>query len=284
MKNVIPLDLAQLIRDGDMQGIYALVLSKFPLIISSLLIVLVGFVISNFLGKLLVKALVLKNVDPSVHPFIRTIVVFMLKLVFILTALSTLGVNVNSFVAALAAGGVTAGLGLQKSVNQFASGLEILINHPFKSGDYITVGDVSGVVKEIRLMHTELLTRGNVKVIMPNSHITENSIYNYHAEDHCRVELIFSVSYEADIEQARNAVLRVAGENEMILTDPAVTVNVKEHAASSINLVSYLWCDSKDYWPVYYYMQEAVKLEFDRCGISIPYNQLDIHIEKEEVK
>lgn len=280
MNNIIPLDLAQLIKDGDLDGIRALILSKFPLIISALLIVVIGFIISDLLGKLLVKGLELKNVDPSVHPFIRTIAVFILKLIFLLTAFSTLGVNVNSFVAALAAGGVTAGLGLQKSVNQFASGLEILINHPFKSGDYVTIGDVSGVVKEIRLMHTELLTLNNVKVIIPNSHITDNCILNYHAEDHCRVELIFSVSYEADIEKAKEAILRVAAENEMVLADPAAAVNVKEHAASSINLVAHLWCDSKNYWPVFYYMQEKVKLEFDRNNIPIPFNQLDIHIEK----
>ncbi len=276
-----PLDLAQLIQDKNYDGILALIISKTPLIIAALLIITVGFIISNLIGKLVVKGLQAKGVDPSVHSFIKTIVSLILKFVFILSALSTLNIDVNSFITALGAAGITAGIGLQASISQLASGIQILANHPFKSGDYIDVGTVSGKVREIKMMYTVLVTIDNKKIIVPNSYITSNNIINYNAEERRRLDLIFSVSYDADIAKVKQVILDVVKENELILTDPEPLIAVKEHAASSVNIACLIWCSSDDYWNVFYYMQEAVKLSFDKNNISIPYGQLDIHITKE---
>lgn len=276
-----PLDLAQLIQDKDFEGIIALIISKAPLILAALLIVIVGFVISNLIGKLVVKGLQAKGVDPSVHSFIKTIVSLILKFIFILSALSTLNVDVSSFVTALGAAGVTAGIGLQASISQLASGIQILANHPFKSGDYIDVGTVSGKVREIKMMYTVLITVDNKKVIIPNSYITSNNIINYNAEDRRRLDLVFSVSYDADIAKAKQVILDVVKKNNLIFTDPEPVIAVKEHAASSVNIACLIWCSADEYWNVFYYMQEAVKLSFDENSISIPYGQLDVHITKE---
>ncbi len=276
-----PLDLAQLIKDKDFEGIIALVISKAPLILAALIIVVVGFIISNLIGKLVVKGLRAKGVDPSVHSFIKTIVSLILKFIFILSALSTLNVDISSFVTALGAAGVTAGIGLQASISQLASGIQILANHPFKSGDYIDVGTVSGKVREIKMMYTVLITVDNKRVIIPNSYITSNNIINYNAEDRRRLDLIFSVSYDADISKAKQVILDVVQKNNVILTEPAPIIAVKEHAASSVNIACLIWCPADEYWNVFYYMQEAVKLSFDENSISIPYGQLDIHITKE---
>lgn len=276
-----PLDLAQLIQDKDFEGIIALIISKAPLILAALLIVIVGFVISNLIGKLVVKGLHAKGVDPSVHSFIKTIVSLILKFIFILSALSTLNVDVSSFVTALGAAGVTAGIGLQASISQLASGIQILANHPFKSGDYIDVGTVSGKVREIKMMYTVLITVDNKKVIIPNSYITSNNIINYNAEDRRRLDLVFSVSYDADIAKAKQVILDVVKKNNLIFTDPEPIIAVKEHAASSVNIACLIWCSADEYWNVFYYMQEAVKLSFDENSISIPYGQLDVHITKE---
>lgn len=275
----LPLDLSQLIKDRDYEGIKALIISKAPLIVAALAIIIVGFIIANLIGKLLVKALELNGVDKSVHHFIKTIVVFILKTGIILSALSTINVDVNSFIAALAAGGVTAGLGLSSSVSQLASGFQILINHPFKSGDFIDIGSVSGKVVEIKMLYTVLLTLDNRRVIVPNSTITASNIINYNAESKRRIDFIYSISYDEDISKAREAILSVARRYELILQNPEPTVYVSEHAASSINLVAYIWCDSGNYWPVFHYMQEKVKTEFDERGITIPFNQLDVHID-----
>ncbi len=276
-----PLDLAQLIKEGDIDGIYALIISKIPQIAAAAAILIVGFIISNLIGKLVVKGMQAKGVDPSIHSFIRTIVSLMLKFVFVLSAFSTLGMDVNSFVTALGAAGVTAGIGLQSSISQFASGVQILANHPFKSGDYIDVGTVSGKVHEIKIMYTVLITVDNKRVIIPNSYITSNNIINYNAEDRRRLDLVFSVSYEADIARAKQVIREVVERNNLIFTDPEPIIAVKEHAASSVNLACLIWCPADEYWNVFYYMQEEIKLAFDENSISIPYGQLDIHITKE---
>ncbi len=274
-------NLIQLIKSGDYEAIISRLLEKAPTIIAAIVIVIAGHIISKFTGKLVVKALCAKGVDPSIHSFIRTVITLILNFVFILSALSTIGIDVNSFVTALGAAGITAGIGLQSSISQIASGVQILVNHPFKSGDYIDVGTVSGKVHEIKIMYTVLITGDNKRVIIPNSYITTNNIINYNAEERRRLDLVFSISYDADIEKARDVIRQVITENNLILTDPKPLIAVKEHAASSVNLACLIWCSSNDYWDIYYYMQEAVKVAFDNNNVSIPYGQLDIHISKE---
>ena len=275
-----PLDLAELIKDRDIEGIIALIISKLPLLISAAIIIAVGFTVTNLIGKILIKALCAKGIDPSIHSFIRTIVTLILKFAVILSALSTLNIDVNSFLTALGAAGITAGIGLQSSISQLASGIQILVNHPFKSGDFIDIGSVSGKVHEIKMMYTELITLDNKRVIIPNSTITSSNIINYNSESRRRLDLVFSVSYDADISKAKEVLLETVKANKLILTDPAPIIAVKEHAASSINLACLIWCSSDDYWDAFYSMQESVKLAFDSNGIPIPYNQLDVHIVK----
>ena len=278
---IYPLDLAALIKDRDWDGIVALIISKAPIILAAITILIIGFIISNLIGKLLIKALRSKGVDPSIHSFIKTVVTLLLKFIFILSALSTLGFDINSFVTALGAAGITAGLGLQSSVSQLASGIQILVNHPFKSGDYIDVGTVSGKVYEIKMMYTVLITVDNKRVIIPNSYITTNNIINYNSEERRRLDLIFSISYDDDFEKAKRVIRGVVQKNDKILTDPEPIIAVKEHGQSSVNIACLIWCASDEYWNMYYYMQEAVKLAFDENNISIPYGQLDVHITKE---
>lgn len=278
--NIFRTDLAQLIKENDFDGIKALIISKIPLVCGVIAIIVLGIVIANLISKLVVKGLQLKGVDPSIHGFIKTIVKFAVEVIFILSALSTLGIDVNSFVAALAAGGLTAGLGLQHSVSQFASGLQILINHPFRAGDFIDIGSVSGTVREIKIMYTVLITLDNRKVIVPNSHITDCNIINFNAEENRRMDLHYSISYSEDIGKAREAVSAAAGKCEKVLDNPKPRIEVISHAESSIELIALVWCRSTDYWDAFFSMQENVKREFDSRGITIPFNQLDVHIDK----
>lgn len=257
------------------------VVSKAPLLLGAVIIVVVGFVLSNLVGKLVVKGMRARGIDPSIHTFIKTIVVLLLKFAVILSALSTMNVDVNSFIAAIGAAGITAGLGLQASVSQFASGIQILINHPFKSGDYIDLGTVSGKVHEIKMMYTELITVDNKRVIVPNSHITGSNIINYNSESKRRIDLVFGISYDADIAKAKEVIAQTVRKNELILTEPEPIIAVSAQAASSVNISCLVWCHTDDYWSVFYYMQEAVKLAFDENKIAIPYDQLDVHISKD---
>ena len=275
---LIKLDLAQLIKNHDIEGIKALIISKIPLIVGALIIIAVGFCIANLIGNVAVKAMKAKGVDDSVHSFVRTIIVMSLRIIVVLSAISTLGVNVNSVIAALGATGIAAGLGLQESVRQFASGISILINKPFKSGDYVELENVSGKVSEIRLMYTTLITLDNRQIIVPNSHITSNNLINYTAQSKRRLDLVYSISYSTDISKAKQVLTDVVENYELVLKNPEPIIAVKEHTSNSINIACYVWCNSADYWDVFYYMQEQVKIAFDSNGVSIPFEQLDLHI------
>ena len=279
--NFYTMDIIQLLRERDYDALISLIISKIPMIVTALLILIIGFILSNLIGKLVVKGLQAKNVDPSIHSFIRTIVTLVLKLAFVLSALSALNINVNSFITAIGAAGITAGLGLQASIGQFASGMQILINHPFKSGDYIDIGSVSGKVYEIKMMYTVLITVDNKRVIIPNSTITSSNIINYNAENRRRLDLCFSVSYDTDISKAKEVIAQVVSKNELVLTNPEPVIAVKEHGDSAVKIACLIWCPSDNYWDVFYYMQEQVKLSFDDNGIEIPFGQLDVHISKE---
>lgn len=256
------------------------IIEKIPAVILAAVLIFLGIILSGLISKLVVKALKARNADPSVYNFIKRAVSVVIKAVFILMAFS-LFFNVGSLVAALGAAGVAASLGLQDSVAQFASGIQILLNHPFKNGDYVEVNGVQGNVADIRFMNTVINTADNKRIIIPNSHITTNHIINYSAEDIRRLDLVYSISYTANIADAKNVVMNVAQLNELVLSEPAPGVFVNSHESSSINLVAKIWCKSADYWTVYHSMQEDVKLAFDKNGIEIPFNQVDVHLKKD---
>lgn len=253
------------------------IISALPSIIIAVILVVLGFVLAKLASKIVVKTFSANHVDPSVYNFIRRFVSVGIKMIFILFAVSMF-YDVNSIFVALGGAGLAAGIGLQDSVAQFASGIQILINHPFKTGDFVEVNGVSGSVTDIRFMNTVINTPDNKKIIIPNSHITTNHIINYSAENSRRVDLMFSISYTDDIQLAKNVILDVIKDNGKILAEPAPEVYVNSHEASSICLVAKIWCAGEDYWDVYYSMQENVKIAFDKNSISIPFNQVDVHI------
>lgn len=256
------------------------IVEKIPSLIVAFVMIFAGIFLSKAVSKLIEKAMKAKNVDPSVYNFIKRAVSLLIKTCFILSALS-LFFDIGSIVTAIGAAGVAASLGLQDSVAQFASGIQILLNHPFKNGDFVEINGVQGYVADIRFMNTVITTTDNKRIIVPNSHITTSHIINYSAENIRRIDLIYSISYTDDMSKAKNVIMNVAECNEKILQDPAPQVYVNSHEASSINLVAKIWCNGIDYWDVYYAMQEEVKLAFDRNGISIPFNQLDVHVRKD---
>ena len=253
-------------------------LNLLPKIAVAAVIMVIGYFFSKFAGKILKKVMVRRRVDETVHYFLCRMLVITLRIVFVLFALSAVGVNINSFIAALGAAGITAGLGLQSSIAQFASGIEILFNKPFRKGDFIEINGVTGTVEEIHFMNTTLLTLDNKRVIMPNSHVTTNSIINYTAQNKRRIDLKYSISYGDDIALAKKVLHEAVEACPYTLADPKTVIAVSAHSESAIVLDTFVWCKSEEYWATFYDMQERVKLAFDEAGLHIPFNQMDVHI------
>lgn len=256
------------------------IMEALPHLVSFIIIIVIGFWLSSVVGKLFVKLLEKRNVDASMHRFLMRSIIVFLRVIVSVIALEQIGISVNSFVTAIGAAGITAGLGLQNSISQFASGVQILFNKPFKSGDYVKLNEVEGKVKEIRFMYTTLITNDNKTVVVPNLNITTSNLINYSAQGTMRIDLVYFISYNDDIERAKKVLMNVATSNSNVIKNPKPFVGVNEHGASGIGMTLFVWVDSNNYWDTYFKMQEEVKLAFDKNGISIPYDQLDVHIKQ----
>lgn len=249
-----------------------------PSVIIAVLTIVLGYLFAKFISKVVVKTMEAKGTDPSIFRFIQTMIKVMIMTMVVASALSSLGFDLSGITAALASAGVAIGLGLQNCVSQFISGIMIIFNKPFKKNDFIEIKGVSGCVSDIHIMYTEILTADNKKIIMPNSDLTANHIINYSAQDKRRCDLTFGISYSDDIAKAKAIILSIVEKDEAAIKDPAPVVFVCAQEASSIQLSLRCWCLTDNYWDLYFRLQENVKLAFDANNISIPFNQIDVHI------
>ena len=201
-----------------------------------------------------------------------------LMLLGFLIALTALGIDIGPLLAAVGATGFIVGFALQGTLSNFASGLMILINRPFDVGDVVTAGGVTGKVAEMSLVSTTFSTFDNQKIIVPNNEIWGNVITNANAQDTRRVDLVFGVGYDDDLEQVEQILHDAVKAQTLVLEDPEPVIQMNELADSSINFICRPWVKSSDYWTVYWDLLKTVKSRFDEAGISIPYPQQDIHV------
>jgi len=248
----------------------------------ALVIIIVGKFIARLVSKAIGKLMAHRNVDPAVIAFISSIVYGIAFFVAIIAAISHLGVNTSSLVAIVGAAGLAIGLALQGSLSNFASGVLIILFKPFKSGDFVEVSGVAGVVEEILIFATKLRTGDNKTVIIPNGSITSGTITNYSTKPTRRIDLIIGVSYDANLAQTKQILAQVVAQNELVLKDQEVTIGVSELADCSVNLVVRPWVKTENYWPVYFSLLENIKTALDKAGIEIPYPQLSLHMNREE--
>ena len=195
----------------------------------------------------------------------------------LLVALTTLEVNVGPLLAVIGAAGFVIAFALQDSLGNFASGILILLFRPFDVGDLVGIGGIQGMVKSVNLLSVQILTPDNQMVIVPNNTIWSGSITNVTGSDTRRVDLIFGISYDDDIDKAQHIMEDIVSHHERVLKEPEPVIQVHELAASSVNFVCRPWVRTEDYWTVYWDVTRAVKQRFDKEGISIPYPQQDVH-------
>ncbi len=246
----------------------------------ALVVFYVGRIVVKIVVKILKKILVRAKMDEILINFVSSIVKSVLLLFVIVAALDQLGVNTTSLIALLGAAGLAVGLALQGSLQNFAAGVMMIVFRPFKAGDFVEAGGTSGVVEAINIFSTTMRTGDNREIIVPNGSIYGGSITNYSARETRRVDMVFGIGYGDDIRKARDIMQKVMDEDERILKDPAYTVAVSELADSSVNFVVRPWVKSGDYWAVKFDLTEKIKLAFDENDISIPFPQMDLHMQK----
>ena len=240
----------------------------------ALLIFFIGKWISKSVVKILGKALrKVGGVDETLVKFLENIVYYALLTVVIIAALNKLGIATTSFLAILGAAGLAVGLALKDSLGNFASGVMIVLFKPFKAGDSVVAGGVSGTVSEVTIFNTVFLTADNQKIIVPNSSITSGSITNVNANNTRRVDIVVAISYEDNIKNVKDVLTNIINSNPKVLQEKGFGISVTDLAETSVKLGVNVWAKSSDYGSLKAELLEEIKIKFDEVGITIPYSK-----------
>ncbi len=255
-----------------------LVMLYAPKLLLAIITLLIGLWIIKMVMKLFDRAMEKGKVDVSLRKFLTSLTGILLKILLLISVASMVGIATTSFVAIIGAAGLAVGLALQGSLANFAGGVLILLFKPYKVGDLIDAQGYTGTVHSIQVFNTILKTPDNKTIIIPNGAISGGSITNFSTEPTRRVDMVFGIGYDDDINKAKMVLNRIIASDARILKEPASMVVLSELADSSVNFTVRVWCNAADYWSIYFDMQERVKTEFDKEGLSIPYPQRDVHL------
>lgn len=251
-------------------------------LLGALVIFFVGKWIVRKLITLMRKGMVKSHVDETLISFASNAIYVALMVAVLVAAASNLGINTTSFVAVFGAAGLAIGLALKDTLANVGAAVLIIFFRPFKVGDFIEVSGVMGTVKIINLFSTTLTTGDNRSIIIPNGTLIGGNIINYTGNSTRRIDMVFDIDYKDDLRLAKEVVMNILLSNPKVLSEPAPVVAVGALAMNSVQIFARPWVKVEDYWDAMFEMTEAVKLEFDKNGISIPFPQMVTHVKHEE--
>lgn len=253
-------------------------LTKGPGFLLAIVTLILGMWIINRFVDVFGRTLEARKVEVTLARFLRSLLSVALKVLLLISVAGMVGIETTSFIAVLGAAGLAVGLALQGSLANFAGGVLILLFRPFRVGEVINAQGELGTVYEIGILNTVLKTFDNKTVIIPNGILANGTITNMSMEKTRRVDWVFGVGYDDDVAQVRAVLQTLLDADERILKEPATLIALGEFGDSSVNFIVRAWVNASDLWPVFWDMNEKVKLAFDEAGISIPYPQRDVHL------
>jgi len=263
------------------QAVSALTTHGTKLLIA-LLVLSIGWKVIKFVCSSMEKWFQKADYDEALETFLLSLTGMSLKVLLVVTAASIIGIPTTSIVAIIGAAGLAVGMALSGTLQNFAGGVLLLILKPFKIGDFIETQGHTGKVTSIQIFNTVINTGDNKRIILPNGPVATGAITNYSAESTRRVDFLFGIGYDDDIDLAKETIMELIKADERIFTDEdhEPFIAVKELADSSVNLVVRVWSESSNYWGIFFDLTENVKKTFDQKGISIPYPQSDVHLHR----
>lgn len=261
--------------DGALSWLKTLTADKLlPALITLILCMIASKVILRFADRLLERM----PAERTLAKFFRSALKIVLWLLTVIIVADKLGVESSSLVALMSVAGLAMSLALQNTLSHLAGGILLLVTKPFVVGDYVSAGGVEGTVLEIGLVYTKINTVDNKRISVPNSEISSAKIINCSTEGKRRVDLSVSVSYDAPVETVKNALMEVMECHEKVLKDPEPFARLSAYQDSAIVYTLRAWCLGEDYWTVHFDLLEQVKVAFDRYGIEMTYNHLNVHL------
>ncbi len=264
--------------EATIQKIWELIAVYGLKVIAAIVILVIGRWVAKGIKKLFLTQLEKRKVDLTIVSFVGNFSYIMMMTFVVLAALRQVGIQTTSFIAVLGAAGLAIGLALQGSLSNFAAGFLIILFRPIRVGDFIEGAGVSGTVEEIQIFTTQLKSPDNKTIIIPNAKLTGDNIVNWSVKGTRRIDMVFGIGYDDDIDKAKSVLTTVINEDDRVLKDPSPTIALSELGDSSVNFVVRPWVKFGDYWNVYFDTMEKVKKRFDAEGISIPYPQRDVHL------
>ncbi len=282
----LPPQLAGLSNEFDMATqAWVWLRESIPHIAGAVIVLVIGVVLAKLLSKGADRALTRSGrIEPTVAKFLSNIIKYALWVVVAVTVLTQFGVQTTSIIAALGGLALAVGLALQGTLSNVAAGVMILIQRPFRVGEAITAGQVTGTVQAIGLFTTELLQFDGLYVMVPNNELWNKPIINFHRMPTRRFELLIGIGYDDSIADARTELLDLADAEQRVLADPAPVAFVSALADSEVTIGLRVWCRTEDYLGLTWALTEAAKVRFDDKGISIPFPQQEVHHITEQVK
>lgn len=260
------------------KGLGNSILAAIPTIILAVIILIVGIILTKLVIKLLSKGLSKTKLELTVTKFTVQMSKIVLYTLLVTIVLNILGIPATSIITVIGTAGVAIGLALQNSLSNVAGGFLLMITKPFKIGDYIITNGVEGTVSQISILHTRLDSVSNQAIFVPNGLAINATIINNSGNDTRRVDLEFSISYNDDFTTAQGIILGIIENHPLVLQNIAPTVRMSKHGDSAIVIAAKAWCNTADYWDLYFDLNEQVRAAFIENGIEIPYNQLDVHV------
>ena len=244
----------------------------------ALIVLFILFKIVNVIARRIKKNMIKRKCDPTFTIIITNLFRKGIKILLFVSYLAFVGIDTASIGAVIASCGVGIGLALQGSLSNLAGGIIIVIVRPFKLGDYIEAQGEGGTVEDIRIFFTYIVTPDNRTVMIPNGVLANGVIRNNSMKDKRRVDFKFQVAYDSDLKLVKETLLKLVSKDERVLKDPAPFAQISEYGNSSITFTVRAWAPASEYWNVYFAIMEKVKVEFDKKGIEIPYNKLDVKL------
>ena len=248
-------------------------------LLSAILTLVICFIIIKIITGLVSKALSKsKKLDGTLRGFVTSAIKALLWVIAAIIVANALGINTSSLVALVSVVGLALSLSVQNILSNLFSGLTLLVTKPFAAGDFVELAGKTGIVKTVGLFYTQLDTLDNVAVSLPNSDVTASSVYNYTREPRRRVDMYFSAAYDEPTEKVKAAIMDAIQQDARILSDPAPFVRLFEYKGSAISYVVRVWCNNADYWDVYFDLNENVRESFQRNGVAMSYEHVNVHL------
>ncbi len=248
-------------------------------VVGALAILIIGWIAAGWVGRMVDRGLGrVPNMDSTLRPFLSNIVRWTILAFVIVAVLNQFGVETTSIIAVLGAAGLAIGLALQGTLSNVAAGVMLLILRPFKVGDFVSAGSLSGTVVQIGLFTSELKTADGIYIMAPNSQIWNQVITNYGRNPTRRIDIQVGIAYDDDIDVAQKALQELMEGNDLVLKDPAPMTMVMALADSSVNINMRCWANTGDYWNALWALNKGAKAAVEGAGCTIPFPQRDVHL------